>query len=146
MIGLVHYLVAKVELAQNESFEDFDYTGIPPYWKGKEASFPLLVDWFTDAQGAVEDAEGDDPMRQLFKVALADARRMDEAWLERRGMPLLNRAIAELTSLMNSPDKTRGSILTTLDEALAPFKNEARPPADLCLQFLLQRAPRAAKA
>lgn len=124
LIGLVHFLVAKVEIGQNSNFPDIDETGIPPNWRGKEASFPMLVDWFTAAQNAVDD-DGEDPMRQLFKTAIEDAKRMNEAYQARHGVELMNRAVAELTDLMNAPDKTRGSILTTLAEALNPFKNEA---------------------
>lgn len=125
LIGMVHYLVAKVELGQSDIFPGFNEDGIPVFWRGKECSFPLLVDWFTDAQNQVEDSEGDDPMRELFKRALQECRDIDKAYTERFGSPIMNRALSELTGLMNSPDKTRGSILTTLDEALSPFKNEA---------------------
>lgn len=125
MIGLVHYLVAKVEIGQDPDFPDLTEDGIPDLWKGYESSFPMLVDWFTEAQNAVEDSDGEDPMRDLFKNAINDAQKMNKSYIEKYGIPIMNRAITELTQLMNSPDKTRGSILSTLDEALSPFKNEA---------------------
>jgi hypothetical protein len=50
---------------------------------------------------------------------------MNDAYQAKYGIENMNRAIAELTDLMNAPDKTRGSILATLNEALNPFKNEA---------------------
>lgn len=125
MIGLVHYLVAKVELGQDPLFPDVTEEGIPDMWRGNEPSFPMLVDWFTEAQNAVDDEEGDDPIRGLFKNAVAEAQRINKIYLEKHGVAIMNRAITELTALMNSPDKTRGSILSTLDEALGPFKNEA---------------------
>ena len=125
LIGLIHYLVAKVELGQDELFPDMTEDGIPEIWKGMEASFPMLVDWFTEAQNAIDDEDGDDPMRGLFKKAVGEAQAMNTAFLNKNGLAIMNRAITELTNLMNSPDKTRGSILTTLDEALGPFKNEA---------------------
>jgi type IV secretory pathway TraG/TraD family ATPase VirD4 len=125
LIGLIHFLVAKVELGQDPNFPDITEAGIPPLWRGKEASFPMFVDWFTDAQNAVEGGEGDDPMRELFRNAVAEARVMDDAYIAKFGISIMNRSKAEMTQLMNQPDKTRGSILTTLDEALNPFKNEA---------------------
>jgi type IV secretory pathway TraG/TraD family ATPase VirD4 len=125
LIGLVHYLVAKVEMGQSDLFPNQTEDGIPKHWKGQECSFPMFIDWFTEAQGTVEDFESDDPIRELFRNALQDARVMDEAYSGKYGIAILNRAITELTNLMNAPDKTRGSILTTLDEALSPFKNEA---------------------
>lgn len=123
-IGLVHYIVSKSEIGQSSHFPDIDETGIPLRWRGKEASFPMMVDWFTDAQNNLDD-DGEDPMRQLFKDAIGDAKRINEAYQARHGIELMNRAIAELTDLMNAPDKTRGSVLATLNEALNPFKNEA---------------------
>lgn len=125
LIGLIHFLVAKSELGQSEEFPDITEEGIPPLWRGKEACFPMFVDWFTDAQNDVEDGEGEDPMRELFRRAVNEAQKMDDAYIAKYGISIMNRSKAELTQLMNQPDKTRGSILTTLDEALNPFKNEA---------------------
>lgn len=125
LIGLIHYIVAKAELGQSDMFPEITEEGIPKLWKGREASFPMLIDWFTDAQGSIEDVDSEDPMRELFKNALQEARKMDEVYTARFKTPILNRAITELTGLMNAPDKTRGSILTTLDDAIGPFKNEA---------------------
>ena len=125
LIGFIHYLVAKVELGQDDDYPEIGTQGIPALWKGKECCFPMLVDWFTEAQNSLEEGDGDDPMRELFRAAVADARAMDEVFIAAKGTSIMNRGIVELTALMNSPDKTRGSILTTLDEALNPFKNEA---------------------
>ena len=125
LIGMTHFLVAKVELGQDDTFPEITEDGIPALWRGKEASFPMFVDWFTDAQIGIEDSEGEDPMRELFRNAAQEARRIDDLYIARHGKSIMNRAKSEITQLMNSPDKTRGSILTTLDEALTPFKNEA---------------------
>lgn len=125
LIGLIHFLVAKVELGQSADFPELTEDGIPPLWRGKEASFPMFVDWFTDAQSDIEDGDGEDPMRELFSKAVKEARAMDDAYIAKFGISIMNRSKAEMTQLMNQPDKTRGSILTTLDEALNPFKNEA---------------------
>jgi len=124
LVGLVHYIVAKSEIGQDRNFPDITETGIPTNWHGKEASFPMMVDWFTDAQNSLDD-DGEDPMRQIFKNAIEDAKMMNDAYQSKYGVELMNRSIAELTDLMNAPDKTRGSILATLNEALNPFKNEA---------------------
>lgn len=125
LIGLIHYLAAKVEMGGSDEYPKVTYDGIPDKWRGKEPSLPLLVDWFTEAQNLHGDAEGDDPLREVFKAAIKDAKIMEEAYMVKHGLSIMNRAIVELTALMNAPDKTRGSILATLDEALNPFKNEA---------------------
>lgn len=123
LVGLIHYLVAKVECATNPDMTG-SWTGIPEQWHSKEASFPMLLDWFSYAQIEFDDGS-EDPMRQLFKSAADEARNMDKEFDRVFGVRALNRAVNELVSLMNSPDKTRGSILATVDEAFNPFKNEA---------------------
>jgi len=79
-----------------------------------EASFPLLLDWLTEA--SLEHAGDDnDPIRDLLMAAVAEARE--------RAYP--HRAVLELTQLANTPDRERGSILSAMDAGLAIFKNEA---------------------
>jgi type IV secretion system protein VirD4 len=123
LVGLIQFLVAKVDYATHPQIKG-GWDGIPAHWHGREASFPMLIDWLTEAQSQSDDGS-DDPMRQMFKACVEEARRMDERFEQVLGTRVLNRAIAELVQLMNSPDKTRGSILQTADEALGPFKNAA---------------------
>ena len=124
LIGFIHYIVAKSEIGKDANIPEIGESGIPLRWHGSEASFPMMVDWFTESQNKLDDEEVDH-MRQLFRNAIDDASAINDAYQEKYGAALLNRSIAELTDLMNSPEKTRGSILTTLNEALNPFKNEA---------------------
>lgn len=115
IVGLAQYLIAKVDLG--------NYNNIPAQWHGMEPSFPMLVDWFTYAQ--MNATEGDDPMREVFRQALDEARQANETAIRSgRTPPYPDRAITELTALMQAPDKTRGSILSTLDGAMLPFKQE----------------------
>ena len=123
LVGLIQFLVAKVDYATHPQIQG-GWDGIPAHWHGREASFPMLIDWLTEAQSKFDDGS-DDPMRQMFKACIDEARRMDERFEQILGQRVLNRAMAELVQLMNSPDKTRGSILQTADEALGPFKNAA---------------------
>jgi len=100
---------------------------IPLNWLGKEASLSLLLDWLTSNQIRIaEDLEnrrkaGDqmvmmaDPMKDLFNDAVEEARQYGYA----------HRAIQELTQLANTPDKERGSILSTVMAGLVIFRNAA---------------------
>lgn len=100
---------------------------IPDSWRGKEASLSLILDWITSSQVAMAEEmeerrrQGDqmvmmaDPMKDLFLKAVEEARRYSYA----------HRAISELTQLANTPDKERGSILSTMMEGLAIFRNAA---------------------
>ena len=100
---------------------------IPDSWHGREASFAMILDWLTSSQVAIAQQmeerrrQGDqmvmmaDPMKDLLLEAVEEARHYAYA----------NRAVAELTQLANTPDKERGSILSTMMEGLAIFRNAA---------------------
>ena len=118
LAGFVHFLLSKCESGH--------YAGLPPAWRGKEACFPMLVDWL--AAGTIDialaaahragDAAGTAPADPMYEF-LMDA--VDEA--RQRGYA--HRALLELTQLAGTPDRERGSILSTMDSALTVFKNAA---------------------
>ena len=100
---------------------------IPDAWHGKEASLSMILDWLNASQIAIaQDMEerrraGDqmvmmaDPMKDLFLNAVDEARRYAYS----------HRAVLELTQLANTPEKERGSIISTMLEGLAIFRNAA---------------------
>lgn len=100
---------------------------IPDAWKGKEASLSMILDWINSSQISLAQAQeerrrqGDqmvmmeDPMRDLFMNAVEEARRYSYA----------HRAVLELTQLANTPDKERGSIISTIMAGLSIFRNAA---------------------
>ena len=100
---------------------------IPDAWRGREASLSMILDWLTSSQVAIAEQmeerrrQGDqmvmmsDPMKDLLLEAVEEARRYAYA----------SRAVSELTQLANTPDKERGSILSTMVEGLAIFRNAA---------------------
>ncbi len=100
---------------------------IPDAWHGKEASLSMILDWLTSSQVSIAEQmeerrrQGDqmvmmaDPMKDLLLEAVEEARRFAYS----------NRAVSELTQLANTPDKERGSILSTMVEGLAIFRNAA---------------------
>jgi len=100
---------------------------IPDAWHGKEASLSMILDWITSSQVNIAEQmeerrrQGDqmtmmaDPMKDLLLNAVEEARRFAYA----------HRAVAELTQLANTPERERGSILSTMVEGLAIFRNAA---------------------
>jgi len=100
---------------------------IPDAWRGKEASLSMILDWITASQVDIAEQmaerrrQGDqmvmmaDPVKDLFLNAVEEARRYSYA----------HRAVSELTQLANTPDKERGSIMSTMMEGLAIFRNAA---------------------
>lgn len=103
------------------------WANIPDAWRGKEASLSMILDWLNASQIRIaEDMEnrrrqGDqmvmmaDPMKDLFLDAVTEARQYAYA----------HRSILELTQLANTPDKERGSILSTVLAGLGIFRNAA---------------------
>jgi type IV secretion system protein VirD4 len=112
MAGLTHFIIGKCESG--------NFAGLPEEWHGAEPSFPLLLDWLTEASLAAgaEPYDPDlphDPMRDLLLAAVAEA----------KSGSYPHRALLELTQLANTPDRERGSILSAMDSGLAIFKNQA---------------------
>jgi len=103
------------------------WEGLPDYWVGAEPCIALILDWITEAQMKIAADikrrvdEGDqmamlaDPMRDMLDAAVAEARRFGYA----------HRCIVELSQLSGTPDKERGSILSTSLTGIGIFKNSA---------------------
>ena len=103
------------------------WSDIPREWVGHEASIPMLLDWMSEAQvNIAEDIrqrkeQGDqmaalaDPMKEMLESAVMESRRYGYA----------HRAVLEMTQLANTPDKERGSILSTALTGIGIFKNQA---------------------
>lgn len=120
-------LLQKGELNTNNYVHVGTWANIPDAWRGREASFSMILDWLTSSQVAIAEEmeerrkQGDqmvmmaDPMKDLLLNAVEEARRY----------AYTHRAVSELTQLANTPDKERGSILSTMMEGLAIFRNAA---------------------
>ena len=103
------------------------WSHIPDAWRGKEASFSMILDWLTTSQVSIAEQmeerrrQGDqmvmmaDPMKDLLLDAVEEARRFSYS----------SRAVSEITQLANTPDRERGSIFSTMMEGLAIFRNAA---------------------
>ena len=103
------------------------WENIPDAWVGKEASLSMILDWLNAAQIAIANEleerrrAGDqmvmmeDNLQKLFLGAVDEARRYAYS----------HRAVLELTQLANTPDKERGSIISTAMSGLAIFRNAA---------------------
>lgn len=122
-----HAMLQRGELNAMNYVHVGTWANIPDAWRGKEASLPMILDWLTSSQ--IEIARqmderrkaGDqmvmmaDPMKELFQNAVDEARQYAYS----------HRAIQELTQLANTPDKERGSIMSTALSGLTIFRNAA---------------------
>lgn len=103
------------------------WDGLPPNWYGCEPCIAMILDWWTDMSMKVaadikrRSDEGDqmammsDPMKDVLDAAVAEANRFGYA----------RRAVTELSQLGNTPDKERGSVLSTAFAGISIFKNAA---------------------
>ena len=122
-----HALLERGELNKTNYVHVGTWAHIPDAWRGKEASLSMILDWLNASQIAIGQEleerrkQGDqmvmmaDPMKDLFQNAVDEARRYAYA----------HRSILELTQLANTPDKERGSILSTVMASLGIFRNAA---------------------
>ncbi len=119
LAGFIHFLVSKCETG--------NYDNIPEQWYGEEACLPMLLDWVTEAtlaaQDEIERLRQEDPNAALFADPIRNY--MNAAVREARTNGYAPRCVLELTQLANTPDKERGSILSTMDAGLNIFKNAA---------------------
>lgn len=122
-----HALLQRGELNAMNYVHVGTWENIPDAWRGREASFSMILDWLNASQIAIaEDIEnrrrqGDqmvmmaDPAKEMFMKAVDEARRYAYS----------HRAIQELTQLASTPDKERGSIMSTAQSGLNIFRNAA---------------------
>ncbi|MCL2439533.1 MAG: type IV secretory system conjugative DNA transfer family protein [Alphaproteobacteria bacterium] len=103
------------------------WADMPKRWQGREACFPMLLDWISEAQINISEdirkrKEGGDQM-----AGLADPMKdmLDNTVMEARRFGYSHRSILEMTQLANTPDKERGSIMSTALSGISVFKNQA---------------------
>lgn len=122
-----HALLQRGELNATNYVHVGTWSNIPTAWVGREASFSMILDWLNASQIAIAQQleerrrQGDqmvmmaDPMKDLFMAAVDEARQYSYA----------HRCVLELTQLANTPDKERGSIISTIMAGLSIFRNSA---------------------
>ena len=103
------------------------WEGLPEDWYGHEPCIAMILEWLTAMQMKVaadikrRTDEGDqmammaDPMKDVLDAAVNESNRFAYS----------RRAIGELNQLAATPDKERGSILSTALSGISIFKNAA---------------------
>ena len=122
-----HAMLQRGELNASNYVHVGTWKNIPDAWRGREASLPMILDWLTSSQIAIAE-EMEERRRQGDQmVMMADPVKdmLQEAVDEARQYAYSHRAIQELTQLANTPDKERGSIMSTALSGLTIFRNAA---------------------
>ena len=100
---------------------------LPSRWMGREACIAMIMEWITEAQinAAQEIQRRLDEGDQMAAMADPTHDMLEEAIKEARNFGYAQRCITELSTLSNTPDKERGSILSTAFAGINVFKNQA---------------------
>ena len=103
------------------------WDGLPDMWHGKEPCIAIVQDWLNDAQMKIaadlkRRADAGDQMAMMADV-MGDVLRYAVEEANRFGYS--RRAIVELNQLAATPDKERGSIMSTALTGIGIFKNSA---------------------
>ena len=129
MMGFLHYIIASVNdrLEADPEADVWSDCDLPEYWRGKPASFPMMVDWMAHSQMSAREAAGEDappggappgggdPLRPWLEGLVRTA-------TEREYPP---RCVRELAPIVDTAPQERSGFLGTVDKGLAGFKIES---------------------
>lgn len=118
-------LISRGELNATNYVHVGTWDGLPDAWRGQEASLPMFLAWYTEGQLKVgqeleeRKRQGDqmvmmaDPMKEFLTKAVDEARLYAYA----------TDAVSAILNLANTPDKERGSIISTINAGLNIFRH-----------------------
>ena len=101
--------------------------GLPSEWHGGEASIPMFLAWYVEGQIKVANEIEERKRQGDQMVMMADPMKdfLNEAINEARLYSYDSDAISALINLANTPDKERGSVISTMNAGLNIFRHPA---------------------
>lgn len=101
--------------------------GLPSEWHGGEASIPMFLAWYVEGQIKVANEIEERKRQGDQMVMMADPMKdfLTEAINEARLYSYDSDAISALINLANTPDKERGSVISTMNAGLNIFRHPA---------------------
>ena len=101
--------------------------GLPSEWHGAEASIPMFLAWYVEGQIKVANEIEERKRQGDQMVMMADPMKefLTEAVNEARLYSYDSDAISALINLSNTPDKERGSVISTMNAGLNIFRHPA---------------------
>lgn len=136
LIGFTHWLICAIN-DDRDNPRRWIECDLPERWHGKQASFGMLVEWIVYAQIAAKKRAREQGEQNTNPISAWIQSLVDTA-IEKDFHP---RCISELSPMIDQADKERSGVLSTVDQALIPFKNAAVAqrtsrsdfvPADMC--------------
>ncbi len=124
---------AAMALLQNRQLNINNYVhvgtwgGLPKEWHGAEASIPMFLAWYVEGQIKVAQDLEERKNQGDQMVMMADPMKdfLNEAIKEAQLYAYDSDAISALINLSNTPDKERGSIMSTMNAGLNIFRHPA---------------------
>ncbi len=101
--------------------------GLPSEWHGGEASIPMFLAWYVEGQIKVAQQIEERKRQGDQMVMMADPMKdfLNEAVNEAQLYAYDNDAVSALINLANTPDKERGSVISTMNAGLNIFRHPA---------------------
>ena len=120
-------LLQRGELNINNYVHVGTWGGLPAEWHGSEASIPMFLAWYVEGQIKVANELEERKRQGDQMVMMADPMKdfLNEAVNEARLYAYDSDAISALINLANTPDKERGSVISTMNAGLNIFRHPA---------------------
>lgn len=120
-------LLQNGELNINNYVHVGTWAGLPSEWFGAEASIPMFLAWYVEGQIKVGQAIEERKRQGDQMVMMADPMKdfLNEAINEAQLYAYNSDAISSLINLANTPDKERGSVISTMNAGLNIFRHPA---------------------
>ena len=103
------------------------WAGLPTEWHGAEASIPMFLAWYVEGQIKVAQQIEERKRQGDQMVMMADPMKdfLNEAINEAQLYAYDSDAVSALINLSNTPDKERGSVISTMNAGLNIFRHPA---------------------
>ena len=120
-------LLQRGELNKDNYVHVGTWAGLPTEWHGAEASIPMFLAWYVEGQIKVAQQIEERKRQGDQMVMMADPMKdfLNEAINEAQLYSYDSDAISALINLSNTPDKERGSVISTMNAGLNIFRHPA---------------------
>lgn len=120
-------LLQRGELNINNYVHVGTWAGLPKEWHGGEASIPMFLAWYVEGQIKVAEQLEERKRQGDQMVMMADPMKdfLNDAVKEAQMYAYDPDAVSSLINLANTPDKERGSVISTMNAGLNIFRHPA---------------------
>lgn len=120
-------LLQKGQLNKNNYVHVGTWAGLPRDWHGAEASIPMFLAWYIEGQLKVSNEIEERKRQGDQTLMMADPMKdfLNEAVNEARLYSYDPDSISALINLANTPERERGSIISTMNAGLNIFRHPA---------------------